>query len=418
MNRRSRADSSGPFATPRYHQPTRRASVSREALDEVDLWVQDERQWRNTRGHNWESLLSDLTQAVEFSGGALAASGVKVSAILEAVKECAALLRQTGDKSPDEDLRQRLIRQMRDLQRTAAAPEALIFAFDATVEAATAEDQDDGAARVLLDLARIAGRDPHMVASELADLAHGKEQAIAAARPILGTDEANQHGELALEARIELARRWLGAPFQMGDSVVWLSMWSARIDPEPSATIGPCVQLFDGPWIFNQMNLAAEDRDPALPPELTTAVESDVESFVLSHQPDNDTEPAIAFLRIAITDPVEAEVLDRARETVELLTGLASLHGAPRTLWILRDSYLILVAGETHHGTVPGALKESPHKLDQIDLLRDTTLNVLRSEADALGSKLPATDPQLRAAGRLLGWLRDAAGAPRRLDSC
>ena len=79
---------------------------------------------------------------------------------------------------------------------------------------------------------------------------------------------------------------------------------------------------------------------------------------------------------------------------------------------LLGDSCLVLADGATYHGSVPGALKGNPQKLDEVELVGDRTLSILRSEADALGSKLPATDPQLQAAGKLLGWLRHAASAP------
>ena len=103
--------------------------------------------------------------------------------------------------------------------------------------------------------------------------------------------------------------------------------------------------------------------------------------------------------------------MQRARETAELLTGLASLHGASHNLWMLSDSYLMLADGATYHGTVPGALKGNPHPLNEVDLVRDRTLSILRSEATALSPSCP----RRRAAasrGKLLGWLRAAAGAP------
>lgn len=385
-----------------------------EATEEIDLWVQDERQWRKTRGHNWESLLLDLNDAIDATGGALAAAGFEVAAIRAALMECAAVLARIGDNSPDEDLRHRLTRQTRELRKAAADAGALGFAFDALVNAASQGDQELGAAQVLLDLTRTAGRDPHMIASQIADLVHGKQHAVTEARKALADDDdvVSANGELELAASIDLARRWLGTPFQLGESVVWLAVWSARIDPEPLAAVGPRVELFDGPWIFKQMGVDAANRDATLPSELTTQVEPDLESFLLNHQTPDYAEPAIVFFRIAVRDCAEAEVLERARETAELLAGLATLHGAPYTVWMLSDSYLVLADGATYHGTVPGALKGNPHKLDELDLLRDRTLSILRSEADVLGSKLPATDRQLQAAGKLLGWLRDAAGAP------
>ncbi|HTX11529.1 MAG TPA: hypothetical protein VME22_23100 [Solirubrobacteraceae bacterium] len=385
-----------------------------EAIEEIDLWVQDERGWRNTRGHNWASLLLDLDDAIEATGGALTAAGLEVARARASLKECAAVLGKSGDNSPDEDLRQRLRLHTEELRTAAGDARTFGFAFDALVDAASRGHHERGTARVLLGLVRTAGRDPKLVASQLCNLVHGKDSAVTEARQALADDGAGQCDELGLEARIDLARRWLGAPFELGDAVVWLALWSARIDPEPVAGVGPSVQLFDGPWMFEQVGLDAADRDDGLPAELTTQVEPDLESFLLSHQSSGDglREPAIAFVRIAVADCVEAEVLQRARETAELLTGLASLHGASHNLWMLSDSYLMLADGATYHGTVPGALKGNPHPLNEVDLVRDRTLSILRSEATALGSKLPATDAQLQAAGKLLGWLRAAAGAP------
>jgi hypothetical protein len=53
---------------------------------------------------------------------------------------------------------------------------------------------------------------------------------------------------------------------------------------------------------------------------------------------------------------------------------------------MLSDSYLMLADGATYRGTVPGALKGNPHPLNEVDLVRDRTLSILRSEASALGS--------------------------------
>ena len=71
-----------------------------EAIEEVGLWVQDERQWRNTRGPNWESLLLDLDDALDVTGSALAAAGLGVAATRTALKECAAVLAQEPERQP------------------------------------------------------------------------------------------------------------------------------------------------------------------------------------------------------------------------------------------------------------------------------------------------------------------------------
>ena len=80
-----------------------------EAIEEIDLWVQDERQWRNTRGHNWGSLLLDLDDAIEATGGCSPPRASR-SLALGGGSECSAMLGKSGDNSPDEDLRQRLRR--------------------------------------------------------------------------------------------------------------------------------------------------------------------------------------------------------------------------------------------------------------------------------------------------------------------
>lgn len=201
-----------------------------EATEEIDLWVQDQRQWRKTRGNNWESLLLDLDDAIDATGGALAAAGLEVAATRTALTECAAVLARSGDNSPDEDLRQRLTRQTRELRKAAADADALRFAFDALVDAASRGDQELGTARVLLDLTRTAGRDPHMVASQIADLVHGKQYAVSEARNALADDDvgetvssswrpASTLRDDGSEHRFSWASRWSGWPFGRRGSI-------------------------------------------------------------------------------------------------------------------------------------------------------------------------------------------------------
>jgi hypothetical protein len=47
-----------------------------------------------------------------------------------------------------------------------------------------------------------------------------------------------------------------------------------------------------------------------------------------------------------------------------------------------------------------------------VELDRNSTIGILREHAELLGGKLPVRDGDLREAGKLLGWLRNAAGSP------
>jgi hypothetical protein len=192
-----------------------------EVIEELELWLADERQWRRTRADGWHSLLDDAAQAIATCRTALDASTVDLTNLTESLGAARNAFPRK-DTAPDDDLRRKLTRLTAKLRRAASDPEASVTALDGLVGALHTPAEAEASARVLLDLGRIRGRDPHSVATRIADLVH---TALRRKFQILMPT-----GAIRMSDELPPAQRFAALIAEVNESAGSLAAWNDRVD--------------------------------------------------------------------------------------------------------------------------------------------------------------------------------------------
>ncbi len=125
-----------------------------DALDELDRWLKDDRQWSaQTRGRHWITLIDDVVAALEALGESVRAV-LDVEARVRDLNDCKDPL--NADK--DVALHRRLSRAAGELAERACSVAALAAAWDDLEAAATTGSTDvERAARCLVSIAEWMG---------------------------------------------------------------------------------------------------------------------------------------------------------------------------------------------------------------------------------------------------------------------
>lgn len=190
----------------------------------------------------------------------------------------------------------------------------------------------------------------------------------------------------------------------------------------PVIQIGEHVTVFSGEWLGSVL-VAGESRK--LPEEVrgdTRHLETLVgagaggEDGAVS----NASELPEAVVRVDVGDVLRSQARDLAAETSELLVSLASLHGAPPSIWQLTGDCVSFVDGRPAGASFGTPRFFAASSEQELEMAEDNTASTLAEMASRLGSNLPMTRPQGRRAAQLLVWLRRARQTwePGRLVLC
>jgi len=406
-------------------QPWPRVLEVRDAVDELRLWLSDDRQWGSqTRGRHWQSLIDDVVASLHALGDA-AKRHLAVDAAIRELGECKVPF--NADKAPtDAALRRRLSRAVDSITERATVVEALTAAWEDLERSALAGREDEPAGRHFLSLAAWLGHDTDSFVMRLTPHLTGTGE-IRAAGAWHPPDPTKTQ---TLDERFEAIRTFLAELPWRTRTIIWLRYRLAKVDwPDsgtPTIEIGEHVRIFDGNWLRGCM--AHPRGDHNLPPETVDRGMWMLRSFcglrdsddgevhvVVEDPPESPT----AFIRFVLEDEIVGHAVDIARSNAEAIAALGTLHGMAPEIWRLDESH-VGIAGDNQGGSSSPPSVEQPTWDERRAVLEDTTSQIIRDLADQLAGHIPIRDPELERAATLLGWLRGARSspAPLRLVLC
>ncbi len=363
-----------------------------DAVEELSIWLEDERQWYGAPGVNWASLIDDVTGALNALGKQTQQT-VGSSALCDQLEECRGHLNRAETRH-DFALRQRLRHLVTAIRDGCQDVETLVATWRDLTHSAAHPGPAEQAARQLLALGQWIGHDANrlrgMLSMQLIDA------------------EARQKEEDPRPAadRLTAAETVLREPPSRADVVVWLRYIFARL-LDAWIDIGDSVRIYRGEWLRSA--LAAPAPHHNLPPD---AMSEDLKEFCepSGEQTDEQDRP-IAYVRIDVGKELTSQAVRIARDTAQTIASLGGLYGAEPTVWRLDESYVYFVDGEGGGSYAPPVV-EGPTVQERIDVAEDRTSEGLQEVAERLGAHLPVRDPAVHAAATLLGWLRDARTSP------
>lgn len=386
-----------------------------DGLDELDLWLADDRQWEHGKPRHWRGLLADVESGMECVGTSLTRSlddhapGSRAS--LVACRRVFANL----NEPPDPALRRRLGRSAEVLREALCQVDAFLAAFvDFRDAANVAAESADRLARVFLAVGEAIGHDAKELRRRLnAMLAdEALEMALVRGQPPPG--DPYENAGVPANERFRLIEAWLGELPLRRTIVVWLEFAFARVDSPPVARVGENVMLYSGDWLVSALTMDGE-RPHELPSELRTSDDDNYGLRLLfdAHRgQQRDEEIPYSYLRVRLTDALQRNAVRRGRQVADTLISLASLYSSDPSLWRLSDSYALVIDGATEECAVSAPVVEGATITERVALTHDRTVSTLLELAPRLGPPLPVRDADLDSATRLLDWLRSARTAP------
>lgn len=370
-------------------------------LDELRLWLDDDRQWESASPRNWQSLLQELERAVEEPQQPdrllqLVGEPAQVRAELSALSSAQKDAKHRSELTQRKKL-ERFIAVVREGLQSARAVEV---AWDCLIE----ETRDPRfAAERFLAYARWAGHDAERLRKAID-------------RDLVWWDHegpAPSNGE-----RLERVRDRLRAASARGDVVVWLLIRYARVGDPPVLPVGPNVTLYDGDWLA----AAIGDGDDGLPIELRSnaAGASYVERLTRDHGDEGDA-VSNACVRVVIDDVIRADAVTIARNTASTIGAFGVLYGgAVPSLWRVDPSFVTFYGDRLGPTTFRQSEVGTPTYIELFGSDRDQTAFVLGESEERFGDHLPIRDGQMMRVAQTLRWLRDArvSQPPARLVLC
>ncbi len=321
---------------------------------------------------------------------------------------------------PDDALRRRLRRISSATRATVLHTDVLLSSFRRIGAWAPDNPQrgEDGIG-VLRDLAELHGHDGADLLKRLDSVLSDTAWEIAALRNEQRPLGAAASAGASAAERVELGEKLLSQPASSVGGVVWLEYLQAYLHHPWVLSLGPAITLFAHDFLRPTIHQAPEDE--RIPDELA----QDHHDFLKSWLGAADAEKAVlanhevhgdpcVYLRMELDEMPPTRLLAAARETAEFIIAFGALAADNHDIWALSDSYY--VAG--HAASTSASTLNLDKAREQLPY--DQTAVQLARHAEALGRHLPLRTPELRIAGRLLVWLRQAAANdnPARLVLC
>jgi hypothetical protein len=235
-------------------------------IEEVEAWLDDDRQWSRGGQHHWRSLLSDLVDAVAFLESlTTGADQRELKALREAIK------RLRGDFSRGEGseavVRRQLKRTVASLRQCLSGDSLIESAWQRAVAWARAEDRAlELAIPAIHDLADIRGQDAKDTFSRLNRVLADSAVEISRLRDELPPDDV--HGRAGEDAagRLELGGKVVVGPPAHATGVVWLEFLQAHLWHPYVLELGAQATLYEASYVRSL--LQSTPRDPRLPDDL------------------------------------------------------------------------------------------------------------------------------------------------------
>jgi hypothetical protein len=390
------------------------------ALDEMDAWLADDRQWGQTSEADWRALLEDVSGRLR-PIIALASKPLqgRIAGHQTRLKELRGRVGRRG-VTRDDSLRRRLRRIGEAIRADALDPELLISGWHrAATWAREDAGQADEAACALRDLLELHGHDGAAALERVDRILADSGWEIASVKGTQVTGSPRDPAGMTAADRLRLVDELLRRPPTNARGVVWLEYLQAELHYPWILSLGPSLILYDHGFLRSTIHQAPDDD--RLPDDLRGEEGGFLRLWLHAFKAEEATkadfkvrgDPRI-YLRIELGEMSPKRLLAAARENAEFLAAFGSLTSDNHDVWILSDSHHIPDhASSTSAPTVneDRAQEQLPHDVTAVELHR---------YAEQLGRHLPLRSPELRIAGRLLVWLRQAVAQdnPARLVLC
>lgn len=391
------------------------------ALEELGEWLADDRQWHQARGRHWASLVDDLLKSSHTVGPTLSAYLTEHGgAALRDIKDCRAGLQADSNLAPDVSLRRRLERAQRALLEALGRPEVLVAAWEDFLTCGAAQQGADRA-RTLLDLAEAMGHNRQALARSLqALLANELLEVQVVCGDQVSIKSPRDRADLSVGDRLELAATRLRELPRRGHVVVWLKYALAPMRWPWVIEIGDRVTVFQADWLRAVVNAGEQHKLPGEVRDDSHDLEMLVGAGEEAAEASGREDLPEAMIRVDLGDVLLSQAKALASETSELLVSLASLHGAPASIWQLTGDRITFIDGGRGGASFGTPRFFAPSSEQRIEMSQDDTAETLATLAPQLASNVPMTRPQGRRAAQLLVWLRRARQTwePGRLVLC
>lgn len=323
---------------------------------------------------------------------------------------------------PDEALRRRLQHIATTTRADVAHGQLLLTSFRRICAwSQTDLERSERGIGEFRSLAALQGRDDGILVDRIAAVLDDSAWQIATVRGEPRPEDPRATAGISGEARLSLMETLLEQPPARRPGVVWLEYLQARLGAPWVLPIGTRVTLYAHDFLRPTLHQAP--NDPRIPDELRE--DSDVRPFLASWLGAYDASESVladyevygdprVFLRIELEEMPSTQLVPAARETAEFLVAYGALGSDDHDLWVLGESYHVVNGGSSTAWVPVNADKAR----DQLP--HDDTAAALARTADLLAKHLPLRGRDLRVAGRLLVWLRQATrnDNPVRLVLC
>jgi hypothetical protein len=389
------------------------------ALDELDAWLADDKQWLHGAPQQWKTLVEDVIDRARLL--ASLADGTVQTQLRGLADQLRRLQSQFGGAAGDSDAahRRELSRTATALRKQATNAELLLSAWGRIGQWSVKHPgkAEDGVA-ALHDLLGLHGYDATAHLQGVDRLLSDVGWAIANARGDPRPEDPKTPAGASARERLELATQGLIGSQVTTATIVWLEYLQATLRWPPILRIGDRVTLFNADFLRALIHQRPEDE--RVPAELRDPNTSGLPIWLgaydkhkaLSGEPQRG-DPRV-LIRIELDPQPAPALLLAARETAEFLPAFAALNNDNHDVWLDSESYFMLGVRSSAH-----AFSFDETKAHDA-LHRDSTAAHLKENVELLAPHLPLVSAQLRTAARLAVWLRRAKTTddPTRLLLC
>jgi hypothetical protein len=234
-----------------------------DVCEELSHWLEDDRQWSQSRGGHWQSLLEDIEDSLTQLGDATS-DLLNASELARQFKACRLMFEP---KQPPSDLalRRRLARLLNEVAAR-LQPSLLLAAWRDLLSALDqAHDPEQPAAHFLSIAAWLGYSSESLRRGIESELFDGRTPVVDGKPRVDDT-----HATRSLEDRLDAVARRLDKPAPQGKAVVWLRYQLAKVDWEqggfPTIAFDEAITIYQGEWL--RSCVLHEQADRGLPAEI------------------------------------------------------------------------------------------------------------------------------------------------------